>query len=190
MKDVSRKVYFARCIGPTGQPIGAYKIGCSYGWNDRIKTAAACLPFTLEVAAVVPGSMFMEAAVHLYLKAHRIAGEYFHANEVVEEFVARAAETGEAFNYIFDAGSDYANERAADIFLRYHGVSLSEACLRAGIPLKRYEKLKNIGKSRRLLAGAALVAAEQGKYVHWHEDIVHALMPKEVDPASASSVAA
>jgi hypothetical protein len=174
--DVSRKVYFARCIGPTGVPMGAYKIGCSYGWNDRIKTVTANLPFTLEVAAVVPGSMFMEAAVHLYLKAHRIAGEYFYANEAVERFVQRAAERGEAFNYIFDLGSDYSNDGTVEAFLHYHGVSLKEACLRAGTDPKRFEAMKVVGKNRRVLVGAALVAAERGQVVHWPDNVIEGLL--------------
>ena len=77
MKDISQRVYFARCIGPKGDPIGAYKVGCSYGHNDRVQQFTANLPFTAELVAVTPGSLVMEACCHLWLKPYRIAGEYF-----------------------------------------------------------------------------------------------------------------
>ena len=103
MIDRTPRVYFARCIGPTGDPIGAYKIGYSHGWNERVKQIGSGLPFTVEVDATVLGGRVMETALHLTLKEDCISGEYFHARGKVLELVERCATTGSPFARIRDA---------------------------------------------------------------------------------------
>ena len=175
MKDASRKVYFARCVNHRGQPIGAYKIGCSSDHIGRMRSVANTLPFSLELVAVTPGSLMMEAACHLRLREHRVGGEYFSDADEVEKFVRRVAETGNAFYYIKDSAGDHHRLEQSDLltpFMEYHGVTLKEACLRMGTTVDRYEKLKSFGKNRRLIAAAALVAASREQYVNWPIDVI------------------
>lgn len=169
MIDRSQKVYMAHCIGPEGNRIGAVKIGCSHGWNERIKDVVANLPFTLEIAAVVPGGFFMEAVCHLHLKEERIGGEYFRSSERTLGFVSRCAETGEAFRYISDTGAFECSLDMIKAFLSYHSVSAKEACERAGLAASYYIGKSGLleKKSREVLAAAALVAASRGQYSTW-----------------------
>jgi hypothetical protein len=195
MIDRSRKVYFAKCIGPTGEPIGAYKVGCSHGWNDRIKQLCVNLPFTVELEALVPGSFVMEAAVHIVLKEHRISGEYFHANEAVKEVVDRAAKTGNPFARFFDAGTDNIHGEALTAFMKYHDITLADACALLGFPESQYEKriAKPNFKNAKVTAAVAIAAARRGQYVHWPEDALHGMMGKrntEVERRAAKQVAA
>lgn len=181
MKDVSRKVYFARCLGPTGAPIGAYKIGCSMGHNDRIKSVAANLPFSLELVATTPGSMVMEAICHLYLKEHRIAGEYFHECPPVDKFVTRVAETGRAFTFISDSGFDGGVGALVAPFMSFHGVTVEDICKYLGRPKSAFDVIKAGYKSRNLIAAVALIAAERTQHVSWPDNIIAALAG-EVNP--------
>lgn len=176
MKDACRKVYFARCIGPRGEPIGAYKIGCSHGYNDRVNSLAANLPFSLELVAVAPGGWIMEHACHLRLRQHRIGGEYFHASDDVEGFIGNVAETGHPFRYIFDDGTDMHRTMTTHdmvaLFMKYHRVSLQEACLFLGSSPKRYEGKK---LNLKIAAATALVAASREQPVHWPMDALGGL---------------
>lgn len=173
MKDVSRKVYFARCIGPRGEPMGAYKIGCSFGHNDRIKAQTVSLPFSLELVAVTPGGRVMETACHMWLRDHRIGGEYFLDSPDVQAMVDRAAETGEAFSRIHDDGSDdhhsVTQDKIVGAFMAYHKVSLVDACAYAKVPVRRFQS-SGAKKTLKLAAAAALIASNQGHNVSWPLD--------------------
>jgi hypothetical protein len=172
MIDRSQKVYMAHCVGPDGNRIGAVKIGCSHGWNERIKDVTANLPFTLELAAVVPGGFFMEAACHLYLKSERIGGEYFLSSEKTLKLLSSSAKDGQAFQYISDSGSHEASADMIKGLLEYHDISVDDACERAGISAS-YVKGRAGGlekPSRKLLAGAALVASSRHQFCNWPDD--------------------
>ncbi len=184
MIDRSKRVYFAKCVGPLG-PIGAYKIGCSHGWNERVKQLSANLPFTLELEASVPGGMFLEAFCHHHLKDSRIGGEYFREDERVMKVVERAAKQGCAYSYVTDSSSGRdIPEGALGAFLTYHGVTLQEVSLRLGIPFSRLERVtaKPRFQSRRLLAAAAFVAQSREQFVNWPEDALSGLLG-EISPA-------
>lgn len=183
MIDRSQKVYFARCIGPSGEPLGAYKIGCSHGWNERIKQIASGLPFTLEVDAVTQGGFMMERALHLYLEEYRISGEYFHARGEVLETVKRCMETGNPFvlAMIKDLGPKEVPDGALSGFMRYHGIELSEVCEFLGIKQKEYEKRaeKPGFRSSKVAAAVAIIAAVNGQYVEWPTDALNGLLGEE-----------
>lgn len=176
MKDVGCKVYFARCIGPNGLPIGAYKIGASYGHNERIKRVAISLPFTLELAAVTPGSTIMEAICHVYLREYCVGGEYFRECPEVNKFVARVAATGSAFHYISDSGYDRLPDASIDPFMAYHGVTSAEVGDYLKRPADKITKLRKSGhRSRNIIGAAALIAASRRQYVRWPDDLIAAL---------------
>lgn len=178
MIDRSRRVYFAKCIGPTGEPIGAYKIGCSHGWNERVKQLAANLPFTLELEATVPGGRVMEAIVHMRLKEHRIAGEYFHDSDEVREKVEYAAKEGHAFYSIRDTGDAWLPDGAMNGFLAFHGVSLDEVCEKLKIRPKSFDALSKKPRynNSRVIAAASLIAAARRHFVQWPEDALKGVL--------------
>ncbi|TCL70615.1 GIY-YIG nuclease family protein [Rhizobium sp. BK251] len=182
MIDRSQRVYFARCIGPTGDPIGAYKIGCSYGWNERAKQIGSGMPFTVEIEATVLGGYVMEKALHISLKEDCISGEYFHARGRVLEFVKRCATTGSPYLNIKDtAGTDTLPEGALQAFMTFHGVTLAEACAVLGFRESDYEKRasKKSYRSSKVVAAVAIVAARRGQYVNWPTDALRGLLGHE-----------
>lgn len=181
MIDRSQKVYFGRCIGPTGEPLGAYKIGCSHGWNERIKQVVSGLPFSIEVDAVTQGGFVMETALHLILKDERISGEYFYARGKVLELVNRCIETGSPFARIKDLGPRSTPDGALQGFLTYHGVALSEVCDFLGIKQSDYEKraAKKAYRSTKVVAAVAIIAARRGQYVDWPTDALSGLLGEE-----------
>lgn len=182
MIDRTKRVYFARCIGPTGEPIGAYKIGCSHGWNERVKQVASNLPFTLEVEATVQGGYVMEKVIHILLKHEKISGEYFHARGDVVSFVQTCAERGSPFWYISDVGgSDTLPDGALHAFMRYHGVTLAEACRELGVSLSSMESraAKKSYSASKIIAAVAIVAAHRQQYVNWPTDALLGLLGKK-----------
>ena len=186
----AQSVYFAKCIGPNGEPLGAYKIGCSYGHNDRIKAAAHNLPFSLELITAVPGGMVLEAACHINLKAHRIGGEYFHASPAVEKFIDRAADNGTAFFFITDTGSHNIANGAVEAFLKFHGITAKEICERLGRPPSDAAKMeaKNF-RNNKWVAAACLIAASREQFAHWPQDALNGLLGK-ISPTLERAMAA
>lgn len=178
MKDTSQRVYFARCIDPDGNQMNAYKIGCSHGHNERLQQIASNVPFTLQLEAAVPGSEVLEAVCHLSLKEHRIAGEYFYANEQVCNVVRRAAEYGEAFYWIRDRGFHRTQDGALQAFMAYHNVSLEEVCELLGFPVSQYEKRisKPHFRSRKLVAAVAIIVSRRAQFAFWPDDALSHLL--------------
>lgn len=173
MTPQGQEIYMAACIGPNGDRMGAYKFGCSAGWSDRVKAVTANLPFTLEVEAVVPGGLFIEYACHLHLRDYRIAREYFRDCEEVRAFIAAAARRGHAFESIREYDDiDVSFVECVAGFMSHHGISIDDACRRGGLTKTYYaNKAGDLVKpSRKLLAAAALVAAERGHSVRWPGD--------------------
>lgn len=178
-----RQVYFARCIGPHKTPMGAIKIGCSYGHELRLQSIARNQPFTLELITAVPGEMVTEAMVHLYLSRHRIDGEFFHENQVVMRYVEQVAARGAAFHYIEDAGNaDHLPAKALEAFMRYHGISLDEVARYLQRDLKHLVgKLEGV-RNRNIVAATAILAQTDGRYVSWPRDCIFGLLG-EVHPS-------
>jgi hypothetical protein len=156
--------------------MGAIKVGCSYGWQDRITSVARNLPFSLEPIAVVQGHLVMEKAVHIYLRKHRIDGEYFHENDVVTKFLDGVVSRGCAFHYFHDMGSDHTPDGAVDAFMKYHGISLREVCDLLEVPIKRYEKRGNSKPNKSIVAATALLAQKDARYVTWPDDALRGLL--------------
>lgn len=181
MIDRSQKVYFGRCIGPSGEDMGAYKIGCSHGWNERIKQVVAGLPFTIEVDAITQGGFFLEKALHIYLKEEKISGEYFHARGKVLDVVALCKKTGSPFHHIRDLGPGTVPDGALKGFMDYHGVTTSELCEYLGYKESEFVKrsAKPSFRSSTVTAAIALIAAEYGQYVSWPTDALAGLLGEE-----------
>lgn len=175
MSGHPRQVYFARCIGPTGEPIGAIKVGCSYGFSDRLAAIGRNQPFKLEAIASVPGHLVLEKACHLYLRRHRIDGEYFHENEAVMSFINRAKEAGGAFYYFTDSGFDHLPEKSVEAFMGYHGVSIEDVCEFLSVPVKRHKGKLDGKHNVAIVAATAILAQSEGRFVHWPGDALRGL---------------
>jgi len=179
-----RNVYFARCLTPFGTPLGAIKIGCSYGHELRLKNIASNQPYSLELIGVVPGQMITEAMCHIYLKRHRIAGEFFYENPVVMSFVDSAVERGRAFFFIDEAGtSDYLPSPALEAFMNYHGITVDDVCAFLERDPAAYRGKLNELKNRRFIAAALIVAQRAdgpgGRFVSWPNDCVLGLIGQQ-----------
>lgn len=177
MSNDGRKVYFAECIGPLG-PIGAYKIGCSFGWRDRLKQIGSGLPFSLELRAAVSGDTVLEKICHIAFKDDCISGEYFRATDRVVKAAAFAAEKGRVFPLIEDLGEQTVPDGAVPAFMGFHGVSLGEVCELLGFAESQYERrLANVKyRSRNIVAATAVIANRRGQYVRWPTDALRGLL--------------
>lgn len=173
-----KRVYFARCLGPKGEPIGAIKIGCSYGHEDRLVSIGRNLPFSLKLIARVPGHLVLETACHLYLRNHRIDGEYFHDNEVVQKFVAGAQARCAAFPQFTADPCDEVHPMAMEGFMSFHGVSLEEVCKFLSIPLKRHEGKISGKYNGKLVAATGLLAQARNQHPHWPRDAISGMAGK------------
>jgi hypothetical protein len=170
------RVYFARCVGPFGQPLGAIKIGFSTVPSHRIVSAARCQPYTLDLIGSIEGGWATEALLHLALRAHRIDGEFFHDNPYVRSTIERALELGRPLYYVtMGSGGDYLPLAATEAFMRYHGIALDDAAKFLGLSLKYYEgQLEK--PNRRLIAATALLAQKNRRFVSWPADCVRGLL--------------
>lgn len=172
-----RRVYFARCIGPHKTPIGAIKIGCSFGHEDRLAAIGRNQPFTLELITTVPGEMITEAMIHLYLRRHRIGGEFFHENQVVMRFIEAAAERGRAFYYIDDVGAaDNLPKEAIEAFMAFHGITIRDVCAHLERDPKAYENKLSGSKNRMIIAATAILAQMDQRFVSWPRDCILGLL--------------
>lgn len=188
----SRQVYFAECIGPDGKPIGAYKIGCSHGWRDRLKSAASGLPFTLELRGAASGDLVLEKICHLAFKEERISGEYFRPSERIVAAAEAAREKGRFFPLIEDLGEWSIPDGAVQAFLKFHCVSSAEVCAILDVPESQYERRIANAKyrSRNVVAAAAVVANRRGQYVRWPTDALHGLLGERSKVIPAAILAA
>jgi hypothetical protein len=180
VSDTFRQVYFAECMGPKGEPIGAYKIGCSHGWTNRLKQISSGMPFSLECRALIPGDLVMEKICHLALNDHCISGEYFHASDRVVSVARYAAEHGRAFPLIEDLGEQTTPEGSVKAFMDFHGVELAEICEVLGFAPSQYERrlADKKYKNRNMIAAAAIIANRRGQYVRWPTDAMLGLLGK------------
>lgn len=177
---MSRVIYAAACLGPDGMPIGAYKFGCTTNVPSRLKSVSQTLPFSLDLAATMPGGFFLEACTHLHLRQHAIRGEYFRMSAETDGFVRRMGTGRGAFYYISDDGTDIslpANQRVAiqAAFMEFHGVTIAEGRAFLGLA-KREVEARPAYYTTRLMAATALIASNRGYFVRWPHDALSALV--------------
>jgi hypothetical protein len=176
-----QEVYFARCMTPFGTPMGAIKVGCSHGHELRLRAIGSNQPYNLNLIGTVPGGWITEAMVHLYLRRHRVAGEFFFDNQYVVSFVEAALSRDRAFHFIEDAGSgDNLPAEAFAAFMDYHGLTIELVCEYLERDPSPYVGKVSGLKNRKLIAGA-LIAAQRadgpcGRYVHWPRDCIFGLL--------------
>ena len=69
-------VYFAKCLTIDGADMNAIKVGLSCDLPTRMAALASNQPYVCELISAVPGDMFLEHFVHLWLREFSISGEY------------------------------------------------------------------------------------------------------------------
>jgi hypothetical protein len=72
------------------------KIGFSVSTEDRLASLATSNPNKLELLAVVPGSMAFERAIHSWLFAYHVRGEWFRDCPQVRQAIEEIKERGHA----------------------------------------------------------------------------------------------
>ena len=85
-----KRVYFLRPVGLDG-PV---KIGCSIEPDKRLATIVAWSPILLEVAAVIDGDTYLEAALHRRFAHLAMHGEWFGVDDDLLAVIA-SAQAGE-----------------------------------------------------------------------------------------------
>jgi hypothetical protein len=171
---MTRQVYFARCIAANGADMGAIKIGCSYQPLDRVGAVSALQPYECKLLATCAGTMLEEAIAHLWLREHRIAGEFFHDTPEVMAFVDEVIRTG-AFPVRFRIGaSEYLPSMAeATAFMARHGLVVDEMQALTGATSTTYRDQIKLGKrpNRRFIAAMMVAALRRGHRINWPQDV-------------------
>jgi hypothetical protein len=170
-------VYFARCFTARGLDMSAIKIGCSYHLPDRLDALACNLPFDCRLITQCPGSLFEEAIAHLWLKSHRIAGEYFHDAPEVLDFVSEVERTGR-FPLKLSVASEYPLPTMAEArnFMARHGLVVADLAAASGVqsPSGYAGMIKrDLKPNRRFIAAMVVAALRKGRRVHWRSDLRH-----------------
>lgn len=167
------EVYFARCVAPNGADMGAIKIGCSHRLDSRITQLSAGEPFRCELLTKFQGTSFSEAAIHFLLRAHKIRGEYFHAEPPVMEMVNRVKRTGVNPLPIKERGekAPYVWMKMPQVvsFMERHDISAADVADVTGAREKTYANhiTKNPIPNRRFVAALTVAAIERGHEVEW-----------------------
>lgn len=83
----SGSVYFIECGG-------SIKVGFSTDVAARMQALATSAPSALTLIASIDGSFALEHAIHKYLRAHRVKGEWFDDCQPVREAIAALVNSG------------------------------------------------------------------------------------------------
>jgi hypothetical protein len=179
---MTRQVYFARCIAANGADMGAIKIGCSYHPLDRVGAVSALQPYDCRVLASCPGTMLEESVAHLWLRDHRIAGEFFRDAPEVMAFVDEVAGHGRFPERLAIGASEYLpNMTQAKNFMARHSVGVDEMQALTGATSSAYRDQIKLGKNpnRRFIAAMIVAALRRGHRVNWPQDLMAETAPTE-----------
>lgn len=171
-------IYFARCIGWDGTDMHAFKIGMSHVPDERTAAISSQLPFACEIVATAPGDLFVEGVVHMWLRNHKLGGEYYKAEGETLVLVEFAKRHGRLPFPITHDGNTYS---LADVdiksFMEKHGLDFDEVERLAGVSAGYYRKLFDDGTrfNRRFLAAVAVSVMRRGFSVQWPLDFIPAV---------------
>lgn len=174
MSNPNWRVYFARCFTARGVDMHAIKIGCSFNLPHRLDGVTCCQPYDCKLIATVPGELFEEAVCHLWLKSHRIAGEYFHDDPEVMEFIAACERDGKLPLPMLVSRDHLPDADEARNFMARHELTIADLARAAGVQSPRsYEVQLKPGKSpnRRFIAAMMTAALRKGRSIDWLADL-------------------
>lgn len=176
------EVYFARCVGWNGADLGAIKIGVAFEPASRVLSVCSQLPFECELVTSVPGDLFVEFFVHMWLRQQRLGGEYFKAEGETLRVMEHAKQHGALPFPLFETTAGNWSFAGLDVkgFMDRHGISFKEVERLSGISPNHYSKVfERTGTlNRRGFAALAVAAVKRGLSVHWPRDFMPAKMAK------------
>lgn len=167
------KVYFAGCYAPDGYDVKVVKIGCADNPEERVKSVQTNQPYDCRLLAQMPGDMFMEYFVHMWLRPDHITSEFFHHRDETARLIRFAADHGRhPFPIEWVAPEGWFTSLDLIQFMDRHGISLADIRKTAGVTCNGYEALlkKERCGNRRLLAALAVTAVRKGIRIRWPSD--------------------
>lgn len=167
------KVYFATCHAPDGYDMKVVKIGCAADPEKRVKMVQTGQPFDCRLVTSMPGDLFMEYFVHMWLRQERISGEFFHMRGRAVELIDYVSRHRRHPFPLKNTGPER-SFRTLDVvqFMDRHGISLADVKKAAGITCNGYEALLKKEKcgNRRFLAALCVTAVKRGVSIAWPRD--------------------
>lgn len=167
------KVYFAKCFLTDGRDMDAVKIGCATYPEHRIKSVAANQPFRVELVTHMPGDMFMEHFLHMWLRGDRISGEFFHLRGETHRILQHVMQHGtHPFPIRWTAPEGTFATLDVVQFMERHGISVDQVRTASGTRLRSYEAILKNERcgNRRFLAALAVTAVKRGVEIDWPND--------------------
>ncbi len=167
------RVYFARCFTADGIDMNTVKIGLSLDADFRLSALACLLPFDCKLICSVPGDMFIESFLHMWLRKSRVGGEYFRSDDEVNRLVNGIEKTGRLPLPIEITGPEGVFIKHDCVsYMAERGITLKDISKHSGLIAQRYAPLlknKRYG-NRRFLAALAVTAVRMGHSIKWPLD--------------------
>lgn len=187
MKLPGPSVYFAKCVTADGVDMNAVKIGCSYGFSERLSALEANMPFNCEFLCSLPGTFFLERFMHFWLRNDRIGGEYFRFCPELKKIVSSIKTTGSLPFSLTLADPKFDDIQAIDCvsFMQERGISFRDISKHTGVIAARYRTVLNKDPSgnRRLASALAVTAVRKGQSVKWPHDLLSKLPHRKGEAA-------
>lgn len=166
-------LYFAKCLAPDGYDLNVVKIGCAEKPEKRIKSVATNQPFTCELVATAPGGMFLEHFTHMWLRNHKLTGEFFHNRGEVAELMEYVRKHGRhPFPISFRGPEGWFKTLDLVHFMDKFGISMRDVSKTAGVTFSSYDALLKREQcgNRRLLAAVSVTAVRRGFHITYPAD--------------------
>lgn len=169
-------VYFAQCFASAnGADMGTIKVGCTRNVGGRMNWLKSGEPFEGKIIATCPGEFFEEAALHSWLKADCLRGEYYHDRGEVRRLADLTAATGRMPLPITRAEicHTWITMAQAEDFLRRHGLERDEVISLSGMyPATFDARIKQRVPSRSFVADLITAALRKGHSVDFERDFL------------------
>jgi hypothetical protein len=170
---IDGKVYFAGCYAPDGYDMRVVKIGCAGDPAQRVQSVQTGQPFDCRLLTQMPGDMFMEYFIHMWLRSDHISGEYFHHRGKTADLIRHVISHGtHPFSISWTAPDGWFRTLDLVQFMDRHAISLKDIRKAAGVTCAGYETLlkKERCGNRRFLAALAVTAVRRGIRLNWPAD--------------------
>jgi hypothetical protein len=167
------KVYFGKCFSLDGYDLKVVKIGCAGNPEQRVRQVQTGQPFRVELAAFMPGDMFLEFFIHMWLREEAVSGEFFRLGSETARLLDHVKETGtHPFPIIWSEPEGWFKTLDVVQFMGRHDITLSEVRKLSGATCKAYDVLlkKERCGNRRFLAALAVAAVKKGIQIDWPKD--------------------
>lgn len=175
-------VYFAKCVALDGYDLKATKIGLSHDPEKRIPQVAAGQPFKCELIASVPGNLYLEYFLQIWLRGECLGGEFFYGEETtrITEYARKYGRT--PFRVKEGREDIYFSKIDCLDYMARHGITFKDISKHSGVYAERYNDLlkREPWGNRRFLAALSVTAVKKGIPVKWPHDF----LPREEKAAA------